>query len=111
MLELRRTQRHGQEWIGPELGLAPRTISAILRRHHAPYLRECDPLTGKVIRASKTTTVRYERPAPRDLIHIDVMKIGKIPDGGGWKANGRGVRPRPTVVCWPSRPAATPWGT
>ena len=75
----------GQDWIGAELGLAPRTVSAILRRHHVPYLRECDPLTGEVIRASKTTAVRYEHPYPGSLVHMDVKKIGKIPDGGGWK--------------------------
>lgn len=89
VLELRRTQRHGQDWIGPELGLAPRTVSAILRRHHVPYLRECDPLTGEVIRASKTTAVRYEHDYPGSLVHMDVKKVGRIPDGGGWRAHGR----------------------
>lgn len=93
VLQLRRDERRGQDWIGPELGLPARTVSAILRRHCVPYLRECDPLTGEVIRASKSTTVRYERPTPGDLIHIDVKKVGKIPDGGGWKAHGRGERP------------------
>ena len=93
VLSMRHKERHGQDWIGPELGLAPRTVSAILRRHQVPYLRECDPLTGELIRASKTTAVRYERPTPGDLVHIDVKKVGKIPDGGGWKAHGRGERP------------------
>jgi transposase InsO family protein len=94
VLQLRREERHGQDWIGPELGVPPRTVSAILRRHRVPYLRECDPLTGDVIRASKTTALRYERAAPGDLIHIDVKKIGKIPDGGGWKAHGRSEKVR-----------------
>jgi transposase len=89
VLQLRREQRRGQDWIGPELGLPPRTVSAILRRHRVPYLRECDPLTGEVIRASKTTAVRYEREAPGDLVHMDVKKLGRIPDGGGWRAHGR----------------------
>ena len=53
------------------------------------YLRECDPLTGEVIRASKTTAVRYERDRPGELVHMDVKKVGKIPDGGGWRAHGR----------------------
>ena len=66
-----------------------RTVCAILRRHRMPYLRDCDPLTGAVIRASKTTAVRYERNRPGELIHMDVKKIGRIPDGGGWKAHGR----------------------
>ena len=89
VLELRRIQRRGQDWIGPELGLAPRTVSAILRRHRVPYLRECDPLTGEVIRASKTTAIRYERHTPGDLVHMDVKKIGRIRDGGGWRSRGR----------------------
>ena len=54
-----------------------------------PYLRERDPLTGVLIRASKTTAVRYERARPGEVIHMDVKKIGRIPDGGGWKAHGR----------------------
>ena len=49
----------------------------------------CDPLTGEVIRASKTTAVRYERDRPGELVHMDVKKIGRIPDGGGWRAHGR----------------------
>jgi transposase InsO family protein len=64
-------------------------VSRILRRHQVPYLRELDPLTGTVIRASKTTAVRYEREQPGELVHMDVKKIGRIPDGGGWRANGR----------------------
>jgi transposase InsO family protein len=94
VLELRRSQRRGQDWIGPELGIAARTVSAILRRHAVPYLHECDPLTGEVIRASKTTAVRYERDTPGDLAHMDVKKLGRIPDGGGWRAHGRSEQVR-----------------
>ena len=66
-----------------------RTVSRILRRHEVPRLRRCDPMTGEVIRASKTTAVRYERDRPGELVHMDVKKIGRIPDGGGWRAHGR----------------------
>jgi len=89
VVELRRTARRGQDWIGAELGLAPRTVARILRRHEVAYLRECDPMTGQVIRASKTTAVRYERDRPGELVHMDVKKLGRIHDGGGWKARGR----------------------
>ena len=89
VVELRRTARRGQEWIGAELGVPARTVSAILRRHQMPHLRECDPLTGVLIRSSKTTAVRYERDHPGELIHMDVKKIGRIRTGGGWKAYGR----------------------
>ena len=85
----RAEQRRGQDWLGAELGVAPRTVSRILRRNDMPRLCDCDPLTGAVIRASKTTAVRYERERPGELIHMDVKKIGRIPDGGGWKAHGR----------------------
>lgn len=88
VVELRSSARRGQQWIGDELGVPPRTVCAILRRHQMPYLRDCDPLTGTVVRASKTTAVRYERDRPGELIHMDVKKIGRIPDGGGWKAHG-----------------------
>lgn len=54
-----------------------------------PYLRECDPITGEVIRSSKQTAVRYERDQPGELVHMDVKKLGRIPDGGGWRAHGR----------------------
>jgi transposase InsO family protein len=81
--------RRGQDWLGPELGVPARTVSRILRRHQLPRLAECDPLTGAVIRSSKTTAIRYERDRPGELVHMDVKKIGRIPTGGGWKAHGR----------------------
>lgn len=89
VLDLRRTARRGQDWLGPELGVPARTVSRILHRHWVPRLADCDPLTGQVIRASKSTAVRYERDKPGELAHMDVKKIGKIPDGGGWRAHGR----------------------
>lgn len=81
--------RRGQDWLGPELGMPARTVSRILRRRGVPRLAICDPMTGEVIRASKTTAVRYERDHPGELVHMDVKKIGRIPDGGGWRAHGR----------------------
>jgi transposase len=90
VLQGRREHRRGQDWLGAELGVPARTVSRILRRHRVPHLRECDPMTGQVIRASKSTAVRYERQRPGELVHMDVKKLGKIPDGGGWRAHGRG---------------------
>ncbi|HSM44874.1 MAG TPA: IS481 family transposase [Acidimicrobiia bacterium] len=89
VVEARRQRRVGPDQLSDELGVPARTISRILRRHQVPYLRECDPLTGEVIRASKTTAIRYERDRPGELIHVDVKKIGRIPPGGGWRAWGR----------------------
>lgn len=28
--------------------------------------------------------------APGDLVHVGVKKLGRIPDGGGWRVHGRG---------------------
>ena len=89
VLAARVEHRRGQDWLGAELGVPARTVSRILRRHRVPRLAVCDPMTGEVIRASKTTAVRYERDSPGELVHMDVKKIGRIPDGGGWRAHGR----------------------
>jgi transposase InsO family protein len=81
--------RRGQDWLAGELNLPARTISRILRRHDLPRLCTLDPLTGELMRSSKVTAVLYERDQPGELVHMDVKKIGKIPDGGGWRAHGR----------------------
>ena len=56
-----------------------RTISRILRRDGVPRLPECDPMTGEVIRASRSTARRYERDRPGELVHVDVKKLGPHP--------------------------------
>jgi transposase len=94
VLELRRRLRVGPARLGPELGIPTRTVGAILQRNQVPRLSECDPLTGERIRASKITVVRYERELPGELVHMDVKKLGRIPDGGGWRAHGRSEQVR-----------------
>ena len=89
VLAARAEHRDGQDVLGPKVGVPPRTVARILRRHGVPYLRECDPMTGEVIRSSKQTAQRYERERPGELVHMDVKKLGKIPEGGGWRAHGR----------------------
>ncbi|MGY1841737.1 MULTISPECIES: integrase core domain-containing protein, partial [unclassified Modestobacter] len=32
---------------------------------------------------------RYEHDRAGSLVHVDVKKLGRIPDGGGWRALGR----------------------
>ncbi len=91
VLAARAEGREGPDVLGPKVGVPARTVSRILRRHDVPYLRECDPITGEVIRSSKQTAVRYERERPGELAHMDVKKIGRIPDGGGWRVHGRGT--------------------
>lgn len=90
VLAARAEHRDGPDVLAAKVGVPARTVSRILRRHDVAYLRECDPMTGEVIRSSKSTAVRYEREKPGELVHMDVKKLGKIPDGGGWRAHGRG---------------------
>jgi transposase InsO family protein len=91
VLAARAEHRRGPDWLAAELGIPARTISRVLARHGVARLAACDPITGEVIRASKTTAVRYERSRPGELVHMDVKKIGRIPDGGGWRAHGRQI--------------------
>ena len=58
------------------------TVHRVLVRGGLNRLRWLDRPTGRVIR-------RYERPTPGDLIHVDIKKLGRIPDGGGWRLLGR----------------------
>ena len=96
IVELRRRERRGPDWIGAELGVPARTVSRVLARHGVPRLASLDPITGDVIRASNVTAIRYERERPGELVHMDVKKLGRIPDGGGWRIHGRGT-PRDRV--------------
>ena len=89
--QLRTSERLGRDEIAARTGIAPRTVSRVLRRRGLPPLSALDPITGEVIRSSKQTSVRYERELPGELAHMDVKKLGRIPDGGGWKAHGRAM--------------------
>ncbi len=40
-----------------------------------------DRPTGRIIR-------RYEKSTPGELVHVDIKKLGRIPDGGGWRGLG-----------------------
>ncbi len=93
VLAARTELRSGPLRIAAATGVPARTVSRILIRHQIPPLAWCDPLTGQLIRASRATANRYERERPGELIHVDVKKLGRIPDGGGWRAHGRGARP------------------
>ncbi|MFD5892367.1 IS481 family transposase [Streptomyces sp. NPDC060334] len=80
--DLRRARKLGPARIGPVLGLPASTVHRILTRHGMHRLAFMDRPTGTVIR-------RYERDHPGELIHVDVKKLGRIPDGGGHKVLGR----------------------
>ena len=89
VLAARAQLRCGPDGVGAATGVPARTVSRILARHGVAPLAACDPLTGDVIRATRASAQRYERARPGELVHLDVKKLGRIPDGGGWKAHGR----------------------
>ena len=82
ILGLRVSKRLGPARIAWQLGLNPSTVHRVLRRYGCPRLAHLD-------RAAKVAVRRYERDRPGELIHVDVKKLGNIPDGGGWRAAGR----------------------
>ncbi|MFG2338240.1 IS481 family transposase, partial [Streptomyces yangpuensis] len=63
-------------------GLPASTVHRILARHGLNRLAFLDRPTGQVIR-------RYERARPGELVHVDIKKLGNIPDGGGHKVMDR----------------------
>ncbi|EOS50174.1 IS481 family transposase [Adlercreutzia caecimuris] len=76
-------------------GVPARTCARIVARRGMPRLADVDRVTGEVRRRGPATPVRYEREAPGELLHVDVKKVARVPDGGGWRARGRAGRPRP----------------
>lgn len=87
ILAQRLEHREGPLELARRCGVSARTVSRILARAGMPRLWDLDPVTGARIRSSRATNHRYEREAPGDLIHVDVKKLGRIPDGGGWRAD------------------------
>ena len=82
ILRLRREHRIGPVRLAARCGVAASTAHRVLVRHHLPALSTLDRATGEPVR-------RYERSRPGELVHVDVKKLGRIPDGGGHKVLGR----------------------
>jgi transposase InsO family protein len=89
VLAARRRRKRGAVVLAAELGLNPSTVGRILARHGVPHLAAIDPITGERVRSSRRSENRYEHPSPGAMIHVDVKKLGRIPDGGGWRVHGR----------------------
>ncbi|GAB78200.1 Homeodomain-like domain-containing protein [Austwickia chelonae] len=79
---LRIRLRKGPVQLASRLGIAPFTVHRILTTARLNRLSYVDRATGEPTR-------RYERPHPGSLVHVDVKKLGNIPDGGGWRYVGR----------------------
>lgn len=71
----------GPHRIAWALGESRSTVWRVLHRNRMPRLADIDRPTR--------TVVRYQRERPGELLHVDVKKQGKIPDGGGWRIHGR----------------------
>ena len=96
IVHLRWRKRLGPVAIAGKLGMPASTVHAVLVRCRLHRLWHVDRRTGEVIR-------RYEHEHPGSLIHVDVKKLGNIPDGGGWKFVGRpqGMRNKATMTHLP----------
>jgi transposase-like protein len=82
IVELRTTLKQGPARIGGQLGVPTSTVHRVLVRRGMNRLAWIDRPTGRVIR-------RIHTDRPGELVHVDVKKLGRIPDGGGWRAHGR----------------------
>jgi len=72
----------GPHRLAPVVGSPRSTITDVLRRHGLSRLRDRDRPSG--------VPIRYVRERPGELLHLDVKKLGRIPDGGGHRIHGRG---------------------
>lgn len=79
---LRIRLRLGPVEIAARLAMAASTVHAVLVRCRLNRLSHIERVTGEPIR-------RYERDRPGELLHMDVKKLGRVPDGGGWRYVGR----------------------
>ena len=68
--------------LASRLWIAPSTVHRILTDVHLNRLSHVDRATGEPVR-------RYEHDHPGSMLHVDVKKLGNIPDGGGWRYVGR----------------------
>ncbi|GAA2805438.1 hypothetical protein GCM10020219_091430 [Nonomuraea dietziae] len=82
IVHLRWKQRLGPVQIAGRLGMPASTVHAVLSRCRINRLSHIDRATGEAIR-------RYEHDRPGAMLHVDVKKLGNIPDGGGWRYLGR----------------------
>jgi len=78
--------RYGPDRLGPLLGRPPSTVHRVLARRGFSRLRDADRVTA--------APVRYVACHPGALIHQVHKKLGRIPDGGGWRALGRSTEAR-----------------
>ena len=84
IVALRQSRRLGPARLAGIVGVPASTVHRVLVRHGVNRLRWMDRPTGRVIR-------RIETSHCGELVHIDVKKLARIPQGGGHKMRGRAV--------------------
>ena len=89
IVALRFTRRWGPHRIGFHLGIPRSTVGRVLARYRMPRLDHLDQASGLPVR--RGVPRRYEVSRPGELVHVDVKKLGRIPDGGGHRFLGRTV--------------------
>ena len=88
IVKLRYCRRWGPHRISYHLGVPRSTVGRVLQRYRMPLLAHLDQATGLPVRRPRP--LRYEVARPGELVHVDIKKLGRIPDGGGWRVHGRG---------------------
>jgi len=90
IIALRFTRQWGPHRIGYHLGIPRSTVGRVLGRYNMPRLDTVDQATGLPVR--KPAPIRYEKSTPGELVHVDIKKLGRIPDGGGHRKLGTAGR-------------------
>jgi transposase len=78
-------RRIAHELAGDGITISVRTVSRQLAHLSLNRRRFLDP-TGE----NNRTPRRIHAHWPGHMVHLDVKKVGLIPDGGGWRVHGRG---------------------
>jgi transposase InsO family protein len=87
IVALRQSRKLGPARLAGIVGVPASTVHRVLVRHGVNRLAWMDRPTGRVIRRIETTRCG-------ELIHIDVKKLARVPDGGGHKKLGRSTETR-----------------
>jgi transposase InsO family protein len=82
IVALRQSRKLGPARIAGIVGMPASTVHRVLVRHGINRLRWMDRPTGRVIR-------RIDTSHCGELVHVDVKKLARVPDGGGHKFHGR----------------------
>lgn len=96
IVALRRERRTGKD-IAKAVGVAPATVSRVLRRARLSRIKDIEP---------PPPARRYEHDAPGDMIHLDIKKLGRFDRVGHritgdrrGQSNARGVGWEHVHVC------------